>query len=168
MKHNHLTGVLVVALAVLLAGCAGLSGESAGQQEPVTLELENVANDTHTFESWVVELPANITIHRSGNRSSTVAIGEAGIQTYSPGDVQIMTGVDPPASAMQYSRAELSPDEQTQREFTELPAEFAILVVVTAPDGDVASIVDATCTGGDFVGLSVTMRPYGTDSALSC
>lgn len=66
-----------------------------GQNEPVTLLVETSENvtNTYTFEVWVVELPATVTVYWSDGLVEKTDISQ-GIVTSDPGEYHRITRVE--------------------------------------------------------------------------
>ena len=158
--------LLCLVILLALAGCsAGIFGEPSGQKGPVGLNVTNAANATHTFEVYVVELPANVTAQLPDGRKGSGDIGP-GLSSHDPGVNGYYTSVEPPDSARLYKRYRLETSETRISNITTFPEDFAVLVTVHN-DGGVVSWVTATC-GGDLTYFGVTMRYYGTDNVYDC
>ena len=160
--------MLCLVILLILAGCSGgIFGESPDQKGPVGLNVTNAANDTHTFEVSIVELPANVTTQLPDNRIGNYEISP-GLSTYDPGVNQYYTSVEPPDSARLHGRHTLEPGETNISNIStsNLPEDFAVVVVVHQDNG-IASWVTATCSG-DLTYFGVTMRYYGSDSVYDC
>jgi|AntDeeMetagen681_2_1112603.scaffolds.fasta_scaffold12173_2 hypothetical protein len=158
--------VLCLVALLISAGCsAGTFTGPSGQKGPVGLNVTNAANDTHTFEVFVVELPANVTVQLPDGRKQSDDI-DPGLVSTGPGVYQAYTAVEPPNSARLHGRYTLNPNETNISNISSLPENFAVIVTIHEND-DVVSWVSATCDG-DLVYLGVTMRYYGSDNVYNC
>jgi hypothetical protein len=145
---------------------AGLGGPS-DQRGPVGLNVTNAANTTHTFEIFVVNLPANLTIKNVEKGTYTTDIGQAGLSTTKLNSYNnTVTAVEPPDTARIHGRHILKTGETNRSNISNFRDNSAVVVVVTH-NSTVASLVTSQCDG-DLVYLSVTMRHYGSDSAYDC
>ncbi|WP_276249197.1 hypothetical protein [Haladaptatus sp. YSMS36] len=153
--------ILCVCVFLVLAGC---SLGPTGQEGPVTVVVNNSANETHTFEVWVVEYPANVTVRRSDGNVATGDVGP-GLATHEPGP-HYFTAVELPDSARLHSRYPLESNAMTQTKIEQFPADFAVVVVISH-DARIVSWVSAHCDG-DLVFVEVTMFEYGSGSAYNC
>jgi len=151
--------VLCLGIFLLIAGCVAFPSNGPSQQErPVTVVLNNSANSTHSFEVWVVELPANVSTRRDDGLTATWPIGE-GLATTNPGDGHVYTSVEVPDSARLHGQFMLSPGESNQSAIEDLPRDFAVVVVVNRAENESIEWVSANCAEQALVGLEVTARP---------
>lgn len=163
MSHAQ---ILCLVLLVVSGGCvAGPLGGSTGQEGPVTVVMNNSANQTHSFEVWVVEYPANVTVRRETGGDYVDDIGP-GLSTREPGEHHDMTAIEFPSSARLRGRYELRSGDENRSQITDFSDDFAVVIVIYQGDY-VASYISAHC-GGDLVFVDVTMFEYGSGSAYNC
>jgi hypothetical protein len=110
MKSAVAVGLIAL---ILTAGCTTFSDSPTEQERPVTVVLNNSANETQAFEVWVVDLPANVSTRRNDGLTATYPLGE-GLVTTEPGDGYFYTTVEPPESAQLHGRYTLEPGEENQ------------------------------------------------------
>ena len=159
--------VLLLSSLFVLSGCvAGIDGPS-DQSGPVGLNVTNAANVTHTFEVFVVDLPANLTIKNVDKGTYTTDIGQAGLSTTKLNSHNnTVTEVKPPNTARLHGRYTLKTSETNRSNVSSFRDDSAVVVVISH-NGTVASLVTSQCDG-DLVYLRVTMRHYGSNSAYDC
>ncbi|MFC6993813.1 hypothetical protein ACFQH3_20100 [Haladaptatus sp. GCM10025707] len=75
--------------------------------------------------------------------------------------------VELPDSARLHGRYTLAPGEENRSSVKELPADFAVVVVISRDEAEIISYVTAHCDG-DLVFLDVTLFEYGPGSAYNC
>lgn len=159
---------LVVLLAI--AGCTtGPFGNPAEQEGPVTLIVNNSANETHTFEIRVVELPASLTVHYRDGTVMKPEIGQ-GLSNHDTGP-RTVTKIDMPESARLQGRYTLKPGEENKSSIENFSPNSALVVVVSNKDGEIFSWVSANCDEQNLVGLEVTSYPTppgGVFAAYGC
>lgn len=154
----RLLSLLCLGVLLLIAGCtAGPFGGPSAQEEPASVVVNNSANETHTFEIWVVELPANVTYRRSDGLTGNWDIGE-GVGSIEPGDNRTYTSVTLPESARLHRRSTLGPGEENQSSIEEFPRDFAVVVVVYQAENEIIEWVSANCADQDLLYLEVRSR----------
>lgn len=158
----------VLSLAVLLvaAGCAaGPFADQATQERPVKLVLNNSANVTQTFEVWVIDSQASITVRFNDSLTANTTIGP-GLSTSSSGEYRYYTAVEPPDSAELHGRFTVEPGEEKHSSIEEFPRDYAVLVVLYQGD-KIGWYASANCGNEALVGLEVYTRPsqYGDAGA---
>lgn len=156
--------LLCLSILLILAGCA--AGSFTGQEESADVIVNNSNNVTHTFEVFVVEFPANVTLRRSDGINATGPISQ-GLSTTEPPDGEYYTAVELPDSARLYEQYSLEPGETNRSSIEELPGNFAIVVMIYQDRNKIVSWVSVTCDG-DLAFLEVTMFDYGSGSAYNC
>lgn len=156
--------ISVLCLGALLVSSGCLAGPT-GHGGPVTVQLNNTANATTTFDVSVVPLPAEANVILSDGRRYDASIGTAGLSTNDPGE-QYYAAVHLPDDARPHGQYRLAPGETNTSSIEEVPDEFAVVVVVSRGDR-ILGWVDSTCPG-TLAYVEVAMRPYGTDSAFDC
>ena len=152
--------LLFVCLAVLfiLMGCISTPfGGPSEQERPVNLILNNSANETHTFEVWVVELPANVSYRRSDGLTGTWEIDE-GVGSIEPGDNRTYTAVNLSESARLHGRYTLDSGEENQSSIERLPRESAVVVVAYQAENEIIEWVSANCADQSLLYLEVRSR----------
>lgn len=150
--------ILCLGVLVFIAGCTvGPFGGPSAQEEPALIVANNSADVTHTFEVWVVELPANVTYRRSDGLSGNWDIGQ-GVGSIEPGDNRTYTSVTVPESARLHKRYTLDPGEENQSSIEEFPEDFAIVVVVYQAENEIIEWVSANCADQDLLYLEVRSR----------
>ncbi|MFC6734427.1 hypothetical protein [Haladaptatus sp. DYSN1] len=162
--------ILCVGVLLVLAGCTLGPLGPTGQKGPVTVVVNNSADTTHTFEVWVVELPANVTERRDDGLTATGSIGQ-GLGGGNPGDNHTFTAVELPDSARLHGRYTLDPGEKNRSSIEEFHSSFAVVIVVYLDEDEIISYVTANCDEADFVALGVTSRPNppgGVSAAYTC
>ncbi|QCJ46400.1 hypothetical protein [Haloprofundus sp. MHR1] len=160
--------VCVIILLVLTAGCLdSVIDAPVDQEEPVEFVAENLVNDTTFFKVYVVDLPANLTLHLSDGRQGTFAIGE-GVGPSSPGDNRTYTKVEVPESARLHGNFTLGANESVNSSIGDLPRGFAIVVTVHRDKNEIISYVTANCDDLPLIGLKVTRYPEGVSVVHSC
>lgn len=166
MSFQRPLPILCLGFLLMVVGCSGVP--FGGQDDPVTLVVETSKSITqpHTFEVWVVERSATLTIRRSNGLNSTADL-DAGIKSRRPAPGQTFTAVELPEAAMLHGRYTLEPGEKNRSSIDEYPPNFAVVVVIYQDDGEIVAWVSSICDG-ELVGLGVTMRYYGPDSAYTC
>jgi hypothetical protein len=117
-------------VAVVTSGCIATPfGKPPKQEHPVEFVAENSANTTYTFEVFLVETPANITVRISDGRVYTDDI-DPGVVNSDPGDNRTYTAVEVPDTARFHGRFTLKPGESKQTSVKNLPRNFALVVSV--------------------------------------
>lgn len=173
--------ILFVGVLLLFSGClAGPFGEESAQSEsvPVIVETSENLTQSYTFETWVIELPANVTVHRSDGVVYSMPVG-VGSSTYDSGDYHNYTSIDVPESANLLGRHALAPGERNRSVLRpeqapgnsdgRFPDRFAIVIIVyESPNNIPAWKSNSDCDEMVLTGVSVTMREYGTDSSFGC
>ena len=161
----------VVCLGVLLvlSGCT-IGPFDSPQEEPV-LVVNNSANVTHTFNVWVVELPASMTAHYQDGTVVTSEIGQ-GLSNHETGP-RTVTNIDLPESAQNRGRYTLEPDEETQNSIKNFPRNGVLFIVVSKNEGEIFAWVSANCDDQSLVGLEVTSEDTppvvpGVSAAYGC
>jgi hypothetical protein len=157
----HVT--ICIAVFVLFTGCTAVPFDGPSEQErPVTVVLNNSANETQAFEVWVVEAPSTATTQLDDGRTGNYTIGE-GLRSHSSGDYHFWTTVELPESARLHSRVKLNPGEVNQSTVDEFPQNFAVVVVLYQDSSKSGWWASANCADQALVGLEVTSRPdkYG-------
>jgi hypothetical protein len=145
-------GILLVA-----AGCATVPFDGASEQDrPVELVLNNSATAPQTFEVWVVDADATVTVSLNDSRTANTTIGE-GLATSSAGDYYY-TAVELPESARLHGRFAIDPGKEERSSIDEFPRDYAV-VVVLHQDDKIGWWASAHCSDGALVGLEVTTRP---------
>lgn len=154
----RLLPLLCLGVLLAIAGCtAGPFGGPSAQEESASVVINNSANATHTFEVWVVELPANVTIRRSDGVTETWEIGQ-GVGSFEPGGNRTYSIVDLPESARLHGHYTLSPGETNRSSITEFPRDFAVLVFVYQDENEIIEWVRANCDDADLLYLDVRSR----------
>lgn len=126
--------VLGLGLLILLAGCSTSPfGGLSEQEQPATLIVNNSANTTQTFEVWVVELPASLTISYRDGSVVEARIGQ-GLSGTDAGP-RTITNISFPDSARRYGRFTLDPGEANQRSMENFSHNSALVVVASKDDG---------------------------------
>jgi hypothetical protein len=158
--------LVCLGVLLILAGCtAGPFAGLFGQEDSVTVSVNNSDNVTHTFEVSVVKLPADATVRRDDGLSGEVELGRGGVTTNEPGDNHTYTAVELPDSAKLHGRYTLGPREMNKSSIEEFPRNFAVVVVIYEED-EIVSWVSSTCDGS-LVFLEVTMYDYGASPAFN-
>ena len=153
---------------VISAGCAyGVFSGPSTQQGPVGLNLTNRENETNTFEVFVVDRPANLTIKNVNKGTYSADIGEAGISNTKLNSYNnTVTGIEPPDTARTHGRYVMQPGETRLSNITDFKDNSAVVVVISH-NGTVASYVTSQCDG-DLVAVRVMMHYYGASGAYDC
>jgi hypothetical protein len=160
MKSAVAVGLIAL---ILTAGCTTFSDSPTEQERPVTVVLNNSANETQAFEVWVVDLPANVSTRRNDGLTATYPLGE-GLVTTEPGDGYFYTTVEPPESAQLHGRYTLEPGEENQSSIEKFPRDFAVVVVAYQDENHIIEWVSANCADQALVGLEVTSRHIKTNA----
>lgn len=159
---------LFLGVLVITTGC--LTGPFTGpstQQGPVGLNLTNDDNDTNTFEVFVVDRPANLTIEDADRGNYSADIGEAGISNHKLNSYNnTVTGIEPPDTARTHGRYVMDPGETNLSNITNFKDDSAVVVVIYH-NSTVASYVTSQCDG-DLVAVRVMMHYYGASGAYDC
>lgn len=150
--------VLCLAILLVIAGCITLPFDgSTEQSHPITLAVNNSANVTHTFEVWVVELPASITIHYRDGAVVDARISQ-GLSGTDAGP-RVITKIQFPESSRFFGRYTLKPSEVNQSSIENFTHRSAVVVVTSKDNGKIFSWVSANCDDQTLVGLEVISRP---------
>lgn len=161
-RWSTLTLPLVcLASLLILTGCLSTPfGGPSEQERPVELILNNSANETQTFEVWVVEAGATVETHRTDGLSGNYTVGQ-GVASHSSGPHAWKT-VEPPDSARLHGRFTGDPGEEKQSSIKNFSRNSAV-VVVLYQDNQSGWWVSANCDEQALVGLEVHIRPsqYG-------
>ena len=160
-------GIVALVALVLIAGCTLPIDQPTKQERPVTLQVNNSANTTYTFEVSVVELPAEYTIRLRDGRSDTTSIGQ-GIVSHNPGDNRTFTAVELPESARLHGRYRLAPGESNQTAIETVPPRGAVVVVVYQDESEIVWYVTANCDDLDLAALRVTRTSDWVSVTHSC
>jgi hypothetical protein len=154
---------------VLIAGCTLPSDEPTKQERPVRLQFNNTINATPTFEVFVVQRPANLTVRYHDERVGTGPISE-GIVVAESGDNQTYKAIELSDSAYFRGRYTVKPNESDRTEIDEqhLPVNFAVVIVVSETETQIEAYVTANCDDLDLIGLRVTRTPDGVSVTHSC
>jgi hypothetical protein len=155
---------MCLASLAVLAGCIG--GPFGGQDGPVTVDVNNSANVTYTFEVSVVEYPSTVTTHFDDGRTGRVEIGPGG-STHSSGDNQTWTEVELPESARLHGRYTLEPGEQVRTSIEEFSTDSALVIVISRSEHEIVELVSNYC-GGDLNRIEVTMHNHGSTTIFNC
>jgi hypothetical protein len=159
--------VFCLVIFVMLAGCVGAFAGPYNQKGPVGLNVTNAANTTHTFEVFVVDLPANLTIKNVNKGTYTDDVGTAGISTTKLDSYNnTVTAIEPPDTARFHGRYTLNTGKTVLSNVTDF-RDKSVVVVIISHDGIVASLVTSQCDG-DLVAVRVGMYYYGSSSAYDC
>ena len=150
---------LILCLAGLLVTAGCVAGPFGGQDRPVKIVLNNSANTIQTFEVSVVELPATVRTKFGDNRTADNSIGE-GVGQIRPPENSTYRAVKLPDSARLHGRYTLEPGEQNQSSITDLPRDFAVIVVVYQDENEITSWVSANCGSEDLLALEVQSYPF--------
>jgi len=157
---------LIICLGILLiAGCAAVPFDGPSEQDrPVKVVLNNSANETQTFEVWVVKRSETVWTRRSDGLAGNWSIGQ-GVGTRSSGP-HPWTEVDLPDSARLHSRIMLEPGDENRSTIENFPRNYAVVVVLYQENvsGWWAS---ASCDDRALIGIEVISTPsqYGEASA---
>lgn len=157
---------LCLGVLLVLAGCtAGPFSTPSKQDQPVELVMNNSANATQTFEVWVVEAGATVTVHRNDSESYNSTI-EQGLKTYSSGKYHYHTAVEPPKSARLHGQFVVAPGDENRSSVDDFSKNSAVVVVLYQGD-KIGWWASAYCSDGALVGLEVITRPsqYGDAGA---
>jgi hypothetical protein len=120
-------------IVVVTAGCIAVPfGEPPKQNH--SFIAKNTANTTYTFEVFVVELPANITIRRSDGMVDTDPI-EVG-NYFDPGENRTYTAVEVPDTARLHGRFTLEPGESIRTPIKNHPKRFALVLLAYQGDNE--------------------------------
>lgn len=150
MKRLH-TFLMVF---LVTAGCIAIPfGEPPKQTHPVKFVADNSANMTYTFEVYLVETPANVTVRLSDGRVYRGSISP-GVGPTDPGDNRTFTNVKVPATARFHGRFRLEPGESNQTSIKNLPRDFAVVISVYRGDNEHEIIGYATATDCDDLALA--------------
>lgn len=154
--------VLTLGLLLFVAGCTAIPfGGLSAQERPVRVGLDNSANETQTFEVWVVERSSTVATRRSDGITVNWSIGQ-GLATTSSGPYP-WTKFEFPDSARLHGRFTLEPGEVNRTTVREFPRNFAVVVVLYQDPGISGWWASANCDDQALVGLEVHTRPsqYG-------
>lgn len=166
LSDRRSLAVLTLGLLLLFTGCTAIpfSGLSA-QERPVRVVLENSANETQTFEVWVVERSSTVETRRSDGLTANWSIGQ-GLATASSGPYP-WTKFEFPDSARLHGRFTLKPGEVNRTTIREFPRDLAVVVVLYQDPGISGWWASANCDDQALVGLEVHTRPskYGDAGA---
>lgn len=158
---------LCLGLLLVITGCASLPFSGTPEQEkPISVNVTNSANVTHTFEVWVVELGATVTIRRNTSYDYKADIDE-GLSTRDPGPSHPITAVEFPASAQLHGRYTLKPGETDQTSITEYPKNPAVVVVIYHGNR-VIRWISANCGDSELAYLGVFSQYNGSTSEFVC
>lgn len=160
----RLPSLFCLGVLLVLAGCT--AGPFGGQEGPVTVTVNNLANVTYTFEVSVVKVPANVTTRRDDGLTGNYRIGQGG-RTYSPDENHTWTAVELPESARLRGRYTLKPGEQNRSSIDEFPTDFAVIVVIYQDENEIVEWVSDHCDG-DLGFVEITMFDYGSSTASNC
>ena len=161
--------LLALSLAVMLpvAGCTGIYLDQPTKQErPVTFVANNTLDTPHTFEVFVVDVPANITTRRNDGLSGSNRISR-GSGTIDPGDGYYYTEVDP-ESGRHHDNFTVGGNESTRSRIENPPVGFAVIVVVYDEQGRIISWAQGRCDDLALTYLKVTSRSHGVSITHSC
>lgn len=159
---------LLLGVLLILAGCT--AGPFGGQEDGVTVDINNSANVTHTFEIWVADGALDdkeVIIRKEGGEVDRASPG-AGLSTYKlDDDYGRVTSIElPPNQSHLHGEYTLAPGENNRSSIADFETGSTVLVVISNDDR-VVSLVTAHC-GGDLASLEVTMFHYGSGSAYDC
>lgn len=153
----RLFSLLCLAGVLVLAGCTvGPFGGPSDQAQPVELVMNNSANETQTFEIWIVEAGKNVTVRLNDSRTANSTIGQ-GLRTSSSGDYYY-TSIEPPDSARLHGRFTVKPGEKNRSSIENFSQNSAVVVVLHQND-KIGWWASAYCSDGALVGLEVRSRP---------
>lgn len=167
--NNTMKRSYVLLLVVLVtSGCIAIPfGEPPKQDHPVKFVAENSANMTHTFEVYLVETPANLTVGISDGREYMDDI-DPGVTNIDPGDNRTFSKVEVPDTARFHGRYTLEPGESKQTSIKNLPRHFALVITVHRGDNEHEIIGYVTATDCDELALAkLRVTSYSRDFALS-
>jgi hypothetical protein len=165
MRWSVIAGLV---LCVTLAGCVGpLLDRPANQERPVKFVADNTVNSTHSFEVFVLDLPANVTYRRNDGMTEKVDIG-GGMVTYDPGDGYYFTNVEPTDSSRLHGRFRVEPGETHNSSIKNPPRGFAIVVVVYQSEDKIVGFASSTCDDLKMAKLRVTRNTSPLSVTTAC
>lgn len=161
--------VVCIVVVLVTSGCIALPvGQSPKQERPVEFVADNPSNTTYTFEVFVVETPANLTIRRSDGKVDTYALGP-GVGTTDPGGNRTYTEVEVPDSARLHGRFTLESGESNHSKIEVLPRNFSLVIPVYRDENEIVSYVTASdCDELALATLRVTSHRKNLSVTHSC
>lgn len=155
--------MLCLGILIVLTGC--ILGPFVGpseQERPVQVVLNNSADETQTFEVWVVEVPSTATTRLNDSRTGNYTIGQ-GLRSHSSGDAGFWVAIELADSARLHGRFVLEPDEEHRSRIEKFPRNFAVVVVLYQDPNVSGWWASANCDDQTLVGFKVHTRPskYG-------
>lgn len=150
--------ILCLCIMLLFVGCvAGPFESQSTQSRPTEIVVNNTANETHTFEVWVVDPPANVTLRRSDGKTGRYEI-EEGVTSYDPGGNRTFSVVSLPESARLHGRFTLEPGEANESQIEALPRDHVVVVFTYRAENEIIEWVDAHCGDAYLKYLQVQSR----------
>jgi hypothetical protein len=129
--------------------------------------LNNSANATQTFEVWVADSDATVTIRMNDSRTTNTTIGQ-GLAGHSSGDYHY-TAVELPDSARLHGRFTVAPSEENRSSIEEFPRNYAVVVVLYLDEHKIGWWGSANCGNEALLGLEVVSRSNSDAfSAFEC
>lgn len=157
----------LVLVVVLTSGCITPFGEPPKQDQPVEFVAENSANTIHTFEVFLVETPANLTVQDSEGRVSRGSISP-GVGTTYPAKNRTYTTVEVPDTVRFHGQFTLNSSESNHTSIKNVPRHFAVVVTVHRNQSEDEIIGYVTATDCDELALTkLRVTSYTRDYALS-
>jgi hypothetical protein len=137
--------ILTIIILVIASGCIAIpSDRPADQERPVKFIAENKANTTYTFEVFVVQRPANLSIVADDGRKATDDIDE-GFSITNTGNNSTYARIEPPDSARLHGRFVVKPGESYRSSIKDPPRNVAIVVVVYRDENEIIGFVTGNC-----------------------
>jgi len=171
IKQNQLFGVLIGLIVILLlSGCTtGVPNPSDEQAPQPTLVLNNTANDTHTFNVWIVDRGAGrdwVTVSSRNKRTYTLSPQGGVYHVHFPKENVYVTEIKPDKELSQYvTRATVQPGETHRQTLTNFSVGDS-LMVTAAEDDRIFELVVSNCGEQSLIGLEV-MSILGPSTANS-
>jgi hypothetical protein len=166
--------VLFLLGVILLAGCTAPFLGGGPQEEPVKVSLNNTASETNSFAVWVVKggiEDKSIQVrYEDGGQDKASPEGELSTYRFPPRNVNVTSVELPNESSVLKGKYDLGPGQSTLLSIEEFSIGWTV-VVVHYQDGNVISIVQATCEGESLVALRVVTNdgePVGGVPTVSC
>ncbi|WP_435358600.1 hypothetical protein [Haloarchaeobius sp. DFWS5] len=158
---------------IVVSGCTTFSfGGQSSQEQPVELVIENKADIEQTFEVSVIQRPGPVKIFYEDGRIGNQTVKEGISQTVPNEDENVsIKRVELPSSARSYDNFRVEGGQRINDNISNLPSNFAIVVVVYQNKNRIISVVTANCGGAVLKGLRVTGDPNpeeGIYTAYSC